>query len=114
MSNAEKLAGVKMMKLRGLLYFLALYPDDIETQNRREEAAALARELFPVSAKALVWEFFDGCWIAGPYTIDKNRWHYRDEETHITPTADGFFIDIKAQKSACESHHQAKFKELLA
>ena len=47
MSNAEKLADVKMMKLRGLLYFLALYPDHEKTQIRHEEAAALARELFP-------------------------------------------------------------------
>ncbi len=78
-----------------------------------ERAKKAARELFTPMAKPLVWEFFDGCWVSGPYKLDKNRWTFDNSETHIT-VENGFYIDIAAQKAACESHHLARFKELLA
>ena len=115
MIDAKILAGVKMLKLRNLLYFLALYPDDIETQIRHEAAAALSRELFPTMAKALVWtRKDDGSLVAGDYVYKNGEAYWRDEGVFFDEAPEGYLYDVAAAKAACEAHHQAKLKEMLA
>ncbi len=61
------------------------------------DAAYLARELFPVAAKALVWQQEkDGTWRAMYYSV----------------APDCPFIE--QAKAKCEAHHQARFKDQLA
>ena len=116
-----------MLELRNLLYFIASCPDDEITQRRRAEAASLARELFPVRAKALAWEM-EGDDICSNW-IDGRRYRIRSFPG-ASPSDDlpvncalcvgesanslQWLATIDEAKAWCESHHQARFLEQLA
>lgn len=88
----------------------------------RADAAALARELFPVKAKPLVWR--NEGHGSGIISQDILRQRY-----DISPLRDNFllhfgddssserigarFDTIEGAKAAAQSHHQARFLELL-
>ena len=88
-----------------------------------EHAAALARELFPVRAKALVWEYYDHG--EGIHSQKVLGLHY-----DIAPMRNNFlahfgdggcaqrvgarFDTIEGAKAACEQHHQTRFLEQMA
>ena len=107
MSRAEKLAT--------LANYINILRVSVIDQGRKDEveikAAALARELFPPMAKALVWELTEDGWRSGQFRIVNSHgdiWWV----TH--PDMCSFRSDLADAKALAESHHQAKFKEQLA
>ena len=87
--------------------------------NAQTRAAALARELFPPMAKALVFFEIALCGADGKrmvragnyfvYCFSAGRW-----AADIKKRTIAFFDTEQEARAACESHHQAKFKEQLA
>lgn len=89
-----------------------------------ERAKKAARELFPPMAKPLVWvseptgDFYDE---TVNYRIEFRTAVYgkylaQTESRSICGVVKSWSVNgsLEACKAACESHHQARFKELLA
>lgn len=90
---------------------LAGTPEEVEA-SARAQAAALARELFPPMAKPLPplekWERLENEELkSGNYVISYRRAFMGSEYI-------GIYKSNQEAWAACESHHQSKFKELLA
>jgi hypothetical protein len=84
------------------------------------KAAALARELFPPSAKPLVWEVdqgdeFSQLIFGARYRVrELARGFFCSICTENETTSIQWCASLDEAKAFCESHHQQRFKELLA
>lgn len=103
---------------------MRLYPDDARFCEWSEKAVALARELFPPSAKPLAWneDFETACaWtdeskITG-YHVDcrePGKWRAQYRKGNPLEMLGRAFPTRDAAKAFCEAHHQSRFQELLA
>jgi len=99
----------KLSDLRACCAVLMHYPG---SDTARTEAAALARELFPPMAKALVWDDGSGgVWFAGIYSvIDHGEGRFKA----VWAKSMALFSSLAEAKAACEAHHQARFLEMCA
>ncbi len=122
----------KCFALGNLCNILAMKPrKDARQIELLAEAAALARELFPPMAQSLDWSVEPDIGEHGTTVISQpflGRW-YRVREFTSTPGDLRFncsfcnnhntdsiqwCASLEEAKAFCESHHQARFKELLA
>ena len=119
MSRAEKLAT--------LANYINILRASVIDQGRKDEveikAAALAREIFPPMAKALAWVREQNGRSYGKDHEGRTKYEFGPtlgsnfRKTHAYSCDEMWCFtgenDDEA-RAACESHHQAKFKELLA
>lgn len=101
----------KLIELSKLCELLALEQSDTP-EAHYAEAAAIARELWPVRAKPLAWsECAPGLWAADDYMVidhDEGRFKAQWLKTML------IFDSPEKAKAACEADHQARFLERLA
>ena len=128
--SANRSAGDQLIELSKLCELLGMEQSDT-VEAHFAEAAALARELFPPMAQALVWSVEPDLGEYGTTLISQpflGHW-YRIREFTSTPGDLRFncsfcndrntdsiqwCASLDEAKAFCESHHQARFKELLA
>jgi hypothetical protein len=117
-SATERSAGDQLIELSKLCELLGMEQSET-VEAHFAEAAALARELFPPIIRRLVWierrnDFVSHNILASNYEIYPYEGAYHavfcvNLERHLLLRA-----SLDEAKAFCESHHQARFKELLA